>query len=31
MEAGLVKEKRPLSEMVDTSIINEVLKEMGIK
>lgn len=31
MEAGLVKEKRPLSEMVDTSIIDEVRKEMGVK
>jgi NitT/TauT family transport system substrate-binding protein len=31
IEAGLVKEKRPLNEMVDTSIINEVRKEMGIK
>ena len=31
MEAGLVKDKRPLSEMVDTSIIDEVRKEMGIK
>ena len=31
MEAGLVKEKRPLAEMVDTTIIDEVRKEMGIK
>jgi NitT/TauT family transport system substrate-binding protein len=31
MDAGLVKEKRPLSEMVDTSIIDEVRKEMGIQ
>jgi NitT/TauT family transport system substrate-binding protein len=31
MEAGLVKEKRPLSEMVDTSIVEEVRREMGIK
>ncbi|MGH7006020.1 MAG: ABC transporter substrate-binding protein, partial [Alphaproteobacteria bacterium] len=31
MEAGMVKDKRPLSEMVDTSIIEEVRKEMGIK
>jgi NitT/TauT family transport system substrate-binding protein len=31
MEAGMVKEKRPLSEMVDTSIVDEVRKEMGIK
>jgi NitT/TauT family transport system substrate-binding protein len=31
MEAGMVKEKRPLGEMVDTSIIEEVRKEMGIK
>jgi hypothetical protein len=31
MEAGLVKERRPRSEMVDTSIVDEVRKEMGIK
>jgi NitT/TauT family transport system substrate-binding protein len=31
MDAGLVKEKRPLSEMVDTSIVEEVRKEMGVK
>lgn len=31
MEAGMVKEKRPISEFVDTSIINEVRQELGIK
>jgi len=31
MDAGLVKEKRPLAEFADTSIIDEVRKEMGIK
>lgn len=31
MDAGLVKEKRPLNEFADTSIIDEVRKEMGVK
>ena len=31
MDAGLVKEKRPLGEFVDASIADEVRKEMGIK
>lgn len=31
IEAGMVKDKRPLSDMVDSSIIDEVRKEMGVK
>ena len=31
MDAGLVKEKRPIADFVDTSIVDEVRKEMGIK
>lgn len=31
MEAGMVKEKTPLEKMVDTSIVDEVRKEMGLK
>jgi hypothetical protein len=31
IDAGMVKEKRPISEFVDASIIDEVRKEMGIK
>ncbi len=31
MEAGLVKEKRPLGDLVDTSIIDEVRAEMGLE
>mgnify|MGYP001168300671 FL=1 len=31
MEAGMVKEKTPLEKMVDTSIVEEVRKEMGLK
>lgn len=30
IDAGLVKEKRPLAEMVDTSIVEEVRKEMKL-
>lgn len=31
IDAGMVKEKRPLSDMVDTTMIEEVRKDMGIK
>jgi NitT/TauT family transport system substrate-binding protein len=31
MDAGLVKEKRPLSEMIDTTAADEARTEMGIK
>ena len=31
MDAGLVKEKTPLNELVDTSIVNEVRAQLGIK
>lgn len=31
MDAGLVKEKRPIADFVDISIIDEVRKEMGIR
>ena len=31
LDAGLVKEKRPIADFVDTSIVDEVRKEMGIK
>ena len=31
MKEGLVKEKRPVSEMIDASLIDEVQKEAGIQ
>jgi NitT/TauT family transport system substrate-binding protein len=31
MDAGLVKEKRPIADFVDTSIMDEVRKEAGVK
>ena len=31
MDAGLVKEKRPLSDMIDTTATDQARTEMGIK